>query len=154
IRIEVAEVDHGSDTATAAASPSAIWPRRGARRPEVAGCDSRSGADMLVMFVFVCSEPGSCVELRQSALRARAPAVQDGVQPRIVGGQSCSIRVRVPQVNDPGGEAPVLATQAAAQQADEQVGILAPPAAETGIEAVDALEVGTPDREIAGACAA
>jgi hypothetical protein len=30
IKILVAEVDHGSDTATAAARPSAIWPSRGA----------------------------------------------------------------------------------------------------------------------------
>src|SRR5438046_2383796 len=154
IRIEVAEVDHGSDTATAAASASAIWPRRGACRPVDTRSDLRSGPDMLVMFVVAPAEPGGCVELRQSALRARASAVQDGIEPCVVGGQARTIRARVPQVDDAGGEASILATQPAAQQANEQVGILPAPAVEAGIEAVDALEVGAPDRKIAGARAA
>src|SRR5262249_51944243 len=57
----------------------------------------------------------------------------------------------MPQMDDAGGEASVLAPQAAMQQADQQIGILAAPAAEGGVESVDPLEIGAPDGEIAGA---
>src|SRR5262249_7649295 len=43
------------------------------------------------------------------------------------------------------------ATQAAMQQSDQQVGILAAPTAEASIESVDPLEIGAPNRKIAGA---
>src|SRR5262245_48525754 len=60
----------------------------------------------------------------------------------------------MPQMDDAGGEAPILAPQAAMQQADQQIGILAAPAAEAGVETVDPLEIGAPDGKIAGARAA
>ena len=57
-------------------------------------------------------------------------------------------------MNDPRREASVLATQAATQQPDQQIGILAAPAGETGVEAIDPFEIAAPDGEIAGASAA
>src|SRR6266508_6680892 len=56
----------------------------------------------------------------------------------------------MPKMDDAGREAAVLAAHARMQQADQQIGILATPAAEARIEAVDPVEIGPPDREIAG----
>src|SRR5262245_26103896 len=151
IRIAVAEVDHGSDTATATTSPSATWPSRRARTLELMSGESRLRPDMAIMRLVALTEVGGCAQCRQAELRARAVAVQYLIEPRIVGGQLRPVRVRVPQMDDAGGEAPVLAPQAAMQQTDQQIGILAAPAAEAGVEAVDPLEIGTPDGEIARA---
>src|SRR5262245_8639937 len=154
IRIAVAEVDHGSDTATATTSPSATWPSRRARRLELMSGESRLRPDMAIMRLVALAEMGGCAQCRQAELRARAVAVQYLIEPRVVRGQLRSIRLRVPQMDDTGGEAPVLTPQAAMQQADQQIGILAAPATEAGVEAVDPIEVGAPDGEIAGARAA
>ena len=53
-----------------------------------------------------------------------------------------------------GREHAVLAPHAGVQQAHDDVGILLAPAAVIGVEAVDPLEIGAPDREVAGARAA
>ena len=56
----------------------------------------------------------------------------------------------MPQVQHRSGKCSVLATNAGMQQPDQQIGILLAPAAEGGVEAVDALEIGAPYREVAG----
>src|SRR5262245_1967135 len=60
----------------------------------------------------------------------------------------------MPEMNDPRREAAVLATHAATQQPDQQIGILAAPARKASVEAIDPFEIAAPDAEIAGACAA
>ena len=51
---------------------------------------------------------------------------------------------------DAGRKAYILATQPAMQQANQQIGVLAAPATEAGVEAVDPIQIGPPDRKIAG----
>ena len=82
---------------------------------------------------------------------ACAIAAQHHVEPRVIGGQLPAVGLRMPEVNDTGREAAVLAAHARMQQADQQIGILAAPTAEAGIEPVDPLEIRAPDRKIAGA---
>src|SRR5262245_2277392 len=87
----------------------------------------------------------------EAALRTRAVALQYGIKARVIGGQLRAVERRMPEMNDAGGETSVLAAQAATQQPDQQIGIFTSPAGEAGIEAVDPLEIGTPNREVAGA---
>ena len=54
-------------------------------------------------------------------------------------------------MQDAGGESAVLAPHAGAQQAHDDIGILLAPAAIFRVEAIDAIEIPTPDRQIAGA---
>src|SRR4051812_5316708 len=56
----------------------------------------------------------------------------------------------MPEVNDAGGKAPILAAQSAMQQANQQIRVLAAPSAETGVETIDPIDIRTPDRKIAG----
>src|SRR5437899_11533704 len=53
IRMELAEVDHGSETATAVTSPSAICPSRGARTPSFTTIDSGLRSDMVVILAVI-----------------------------------------------------------------------------------------------------
>ena len=87
-------------------------------------------------------------------LRAQAIAGQRRPEPCIVCCEAGAISVRMPKVDDAGGEPTVLAAYSRTQQSDQQIGILASPAVETRVEPVDTLEVTTPDGEIAGARAA
>ena len=57
----------------------------------------------------------------------------------------------MPQVQHARRIGAVLAADASVQEPHQQIGVLLAPAAEACIEAVDAIEVGAPDREIAGA---
>src|SRR5262249_49735061 len=90
----------------------------------------------------------------EAALCARAVALQYGIKARVIRGQLRAVERRMPEMNDAGGETSVLAAQAATQQPDQQIGIFTSPAGEAGIEAVDLLEIGTPNRAGAGARAA
>ena len=65
-------------------------------------------------------------------------------QPRAVG-------LGVPQMQHAGRKHAVLAPHAGVQQARDEIGIFFAPAAVVGVEAVDPIEVGAPDRKIAGA---
>src|ERR671935_2153415 len=87
----------------------------------------------------------------EAALRTRAARLQYGIKARVIGGQLRAVERWVPEMNDAGRETSVLAAQAATQQPDQQIGIFTSPASEAGIEAVDPFEVGTPNREVAGA---
>ena len=64
IRMLVAEVDHGSDTATAAASPSAICPSRGARMAAAMAFDSRLRGGMMVVFAVIFTGHGGGAQHR------------------------------------------------------------------------------------------
>src|SRR5262249_19235741 len=154
IRIELAEVDHGSETATAVTSPSAICPSRGARTLSFMPIDSGLRSDMVVILAVIVADLGAFAQRRQAAPRAHTVALQHFIKPRVIRGKLCTIDLRVPEVDDPSREATILATQAAMQQPDQQVGILAAPTAEASIEPVDPLEIGAPNRKIAGACPA
>ena len=82
--------------------------------------------------------------------RTDAIAVLDGVQQRLVCRQQGRIGERMPEVQHAGREPAVLALDAGAQQTDQQIGILEPPADIAGVEAIDPIEVGAPDRQVAG----
>src|SRR5262249_21459757 len=60
----------------------------------------------------------------------------------------------MPQVNDAGGKTAVLAARTTMYEPNEQVGIFTTPTVKACVEAVDALEIATPNREIAGTCTA
>src|SRR5512135_2974642 len=60
----------------------------------------------------------------------------------------------MPQMQDAGCEHAVLAAHAGMQQPHDKVGILLAPAVVVGIETIDAIEIGAPDRKIAGTRAA
>src|SRR5436305_11276597 len=116
--------------------------------------DSRLRWGMAVVFTVTLTGLGGGAQRRQATLRTRVVAMQHGVKPRIVGGQLRTVGLFVPEVNDAGGEAPILASQSAMQEANQQIGILAAPAIEAGVETVDPIEIAAPDRKIAGARAA
>jgi hypothetical protein len=63
---------------------------------------------MVIVFAVIFTSVGGAQE-RQASLRANAVAMQHVVEPRIVGGQLRSVSLTVPQVNDAGGKAPILA---------------------------------------------
>ena len=72
-------------------------------------------------------------------------------EPPLVVRQPRAVGVRMPQMQHAGREGAVLAPHAGMQQPDQQIGILLAPAAEARVEAIDPVEIGAPDREIAGA---
>src|ERR1700687_5918086 len=57
----------------------------------------------------------------------------------------------MPQMQHAAGEASILAPHAGADEADENIGILAAPSVEAGVEAVDLFEVGAPECHVAAA---
>src|SRR5258708_27337910 len=77
--------------------------------------------------------------------------MHDETELGLIVGESRPLAVRMPQVQHAGREAPVLAPHAAADEPDEEVGILAPPAGERRIEAVDPFEIGAKACHIAAA---
>ena len=70
-------------------------------------------------------------------------------EPLLIVCQPGAIGLGMPQMQHAGREGAVLAPHAGVQQPDQQIGILLAPAAEARIEAIDAVEIGAPDREIA-----
>src|ERR1700674_261470 len=77
--------------------------------------------------------------------------MQPLVELAVVGLKARTVRLGMPQMQDPGGEASVLAAHAGADEANENIGILAAPSVEAGVEAVDLFEVGAPERHVAAA---
>src|SRR5262245_16451587 len=154
IRTPVAEVDHGNETATAVTRPSAICPSRGARTVCFTTDDSRLRSDMAMVLTVIFINAGAFAQHGQPALRTRAIALQHGMKPRIVGGQLPAVERGMPEMNDTGRKASILAAQAAMQQSDQQIGILAAPAGEASVEPIDPLEISAPNRKVAGARAA
>src|ERR1700682_3999204 len=104
IKMLVAEVDHGSETTTAVASPSAIWASRGARTRSFTPVASRlrwdiaiaSAVDLALGSAVIKADPGGFPQHRQAALRARAIAAQHHLEPRIIGGQLPAVGLRMP----------------------------------------------------------
>src|SRR6476661_1223243 len=56
----------------------------------------------------------------------------------------------MPGVKGPGGRAPILAAWSAMRQGNQQIRVLAASSAETGVETIDPIDIGAPDRKIAG----
>src|SRR5262245_47493731 len=59
----------------------------------------------------------------------------------------------MPEMEYAGREAAVLAVDARAQQADQEIGILKAPPDIVAVEAVHAIQIRAPDREVARSCA-
>src|SRR5215510_973379 len=150
IRMAVADVDHGNETATAVTNPSAIRPSRGARAASFTTARSRLRSDMAI----APADLGGFAQRRQSTPRTRTLALQHRIKSRIICGQMCALDLRVPEMDDPGRKAAILTAQATPQQSDQQVGIFAPPAGIGGIEAVDPLQIAAPNPKVTRARAA
>src|SRR5712691_4616217 len=93
-------------------------------------------------------------EARQALPRPHALAVQQIRELPLVLGQPRAVGFGMPEMQHAGRETAVLAQHAAADQAYEDVGILATPAREGGVETVDLVEVAAPERHVAAARAA
>src|SRR5262245_44897722 len=119
ISAPVADVDHGSETATAMASPSATFTRRMRHAPAANVMGVASAIDRPTMTLRLQNLPGFAVELRQSAARAHVIAAQHVFEPAFVLRQVGAIGGRVPQMQHAGGKAPVLAPDAGVQEADD-----------------------------------
>src|ERR1019366_8475819 len=78
---------------------------------------------------------------RETLQCTHAVAVQNEIELALVVRQSRPLAFRMPQVQHAGCKAPVLTPHAAADEPNEEIGILQPPAGEGGIEAIDALEI-------------
>src|SRR6516225_8308849 len=113
IRMLVAEVDHGSETTTAVASPSAICTSRGARARSFMTIDSGLCPDMVLILAVIFADLGGFAQRRQAALRAHTVALHRR-KPRVVGSQLRTVDLGMPEVDDAGRETPVFATQTAA----------------------------------------
>ncbi len=85
----------------------------------------------------------------KSAPRPYAVAAQNFVKLGAVSRKAGAIIFRVPQVQDTGGEAAILAPDATANKTHDDVGIFQAPAAEFGIEPIDPVDVLAPDAEVA-----
>src|ERR1700688_1889933 len=87
-------------------------------------------------------------------MRAYAAAGDDLGELALVLRQTRTIGLHMPKMQYADREHAVLAADTGTQQAYQEIGILFAPAAVIGVEAVDPIEVGAPDRKIAGARAA
>src|SRR5262249_10072538 len=90
----------------------------------------------------------------QALLRAHAWFCQQLIELALVHVEARAVRLRVPQVQHGGAAAAVLAPNAMTDHAYKDIGILAPPSGESGIEPVDRVEVAAPERHVAAARAA
>ena len=63
----------------------------------------------MVVFAVIFTGHGACTQGRQATLRAGVVAVQYGLETRVIGGQLRTVRLGMPEVNDAGGKAPILA---------------------------------------------
>ena len=91
------------------------------------------------------------IQRRETPQCTHAVALQNEIELALVVRKSRPLAFRMPQVQHAGCKAPVLAPHAAAQESNEEVGILKPPAGEGGIEAIDALKVIAKASHVAGA---
>src|SRR5262249_12741142 len=142
---------HAPEPATAVTNPPAICPSRGARTPSFMAIDSGLRSDMVVILAVIFASHGGFAQRRQSTLRAYTIAVQHGIKPRVIRSQLRAGDLRVPEVDDAGRGATVLATQPKTQKGDRRVEPRAAPAAEASIDPAAALERGAQNRKIAGA---
>src|SRR5262249_46279679 len=127
---------------------------RGARTDRFTAADSRLRSDMAIVRQIIFADVGVFAQRRQAALRAFTLALQHGSEPPIIGGPMRTVDLRMPEMNDAGRKAPILAAWTAAQQSDQQIGARPAPTGERSVEPVDPLETGAPNGEIAGARAA
>src|SRR3954466_13136445 len=86
---------------------------------------------------------------REAAQRADTIRLQQIIEPGAVGGKLRAVSFPVPQMQHAGGKTPVLAPHAGMEKTDCKIGVFQAPAIETGIKAVDAVEVGARDGQIA-----
>src|SRR5450432_1029815 len=91
------------------------------------------------------------IQCREAAQSAQAVVLQNQIKLRLIVQESRSLALGMPQVQHAGREASVLAPHAAAEEPNKEVGILASPAGELRIEAVDPLEIIAKAGHIAGA---
>src|SRR5262249_18751593 len=134
---------------------SASGCRRGTREPEPAPASTRRwralrGSTGRPELDFRRAGFRHLIEHGKTRDRTNAIGPCDLVKPPLVGRQRGAVVFRIPQMEDAGREISVLATYAAAEQPDHEVGILEPPASIGRIEAIHPVEVAAPDREIAG----
>src|SRR5262249_27947525 len=109
IRMAAAAGDQGNETATGVTKPSPIGPGRGARAAPFTIAPSSLGPTRGV----APADLNGFAQGRQSAPCARTLALQYRMKPRIICAQMCALDLRVPEVDDPGRKAAVLAAQAA-----------------------------------------
>src|ERR1035437_1871701 len=86
---------------------------------------------------------------RQAALRAAPVAGDDFGELAFILGQRRTIEFGMPEMDDAGRKGAILAAHAGMQQPHDDVGILLAPAAKVGVESVDAIEIGSPNSQIA-----
>src|SRR5260370_15437516 len=90
-----------------------------------------------------------CRLSRESASRGDPVRMQHLSELAIIFRKAAAIGFGMPQVQDAGCEPAILAAHTGPDEADEQVGVLAAPAAERGVEPVHFLEVRPPERHVA-----
>ena len=88
---------------------------------------------------------------RQTANGARAMRCDCVLEPAFIGRQCRAVVFRMPEMQDPSRETPVLAADAAAEEAHHDIGVFAAPAAEGGVEPVNAIKIAAIDREVGAA---
>jgi hypothetical protein len=67
---------------------------------------------MVLILAVIFADLGGFAQRRQSALRAYAVALQHRIEPYVIRSQLRAVDLRVPEVDDAGREAAVLATRA------------------------------------------
>src|SRR4051812_41526096 len=87
------------------------------------------------------------VEHGKAASRPHAIAVEQFVELCAVRGKLRAIGFPMPEMEHAGGETPVLALHAAADHANDDVGILQPPADERCFKSIDTVNIGAEERE-------
>src|SRR2546421_4691578 len=90
-------------------------------------------------------------ERRKAAQRANSLAPEQFIEFGAVDGKLRAIRFLVPEMQHASREAPVLALDAAADHANDEIGVLQPPADEKHFEGINAIEVATEERKVAAA---
>ena len=88
---------------------------------------------------------------RETAQGTHTLAMQTEIKFALVVRKSRPLAFRMPQVQHAGREASILAARPGADEPDEQVGILEPPAGERRVEAVHSFEIIAKAGQIAGA---
>ena len=91
------------------------------------------------------------IQRRETLQCTHAVALQNEIELALVVRKSRPLAFRMPQVQHAGCKAPVLAPHAAADEPNEEIGILQPPAGEGRIEAIDPFEIISKASHIAAA---
>src|SRR5262249_26336168 len=115
-RIEVADVDQGNDTARAVTRQSATGIRRSRTPTAALGAGAlRSRADMADVLSIIFVDLAGAPHCRQAAFRTQATSSENFLDTRVVGDQWRAVDLRMPEMNDPGRKASILAAHAGVQ---------------------------------------